>query len=289
MLCKIRLDMFKAEEEKMKYLSLLLISSIILLTACKQPTAKENPYYLEGWNLVWQDEFSGVHLDGSKWNYEIGGAGWGNNELEYYTDRSENVYVQDGHLTIEARAEHYENREYTSARITTKNKGDWLYGRFEIRAKLPKGQGLWPAIWMLPTDWKYGGWAASGELDIMELLGNNPRQVFGTLHFGGVPPANTHMGGYYKLVSAAPDFSEQYHLFVVEWDSTQIRWYVDDSLYISQSAWYSTSASFPAPFDKRFHLLLNVAVGGNWPGSPDATTRFPQRMDVDYVRVYQKQ
>ncbi len=270
----------------MRFIILFVFLFFFIFTpACTSPVEKEKPVEKE-WTLVWQDEFDGVHVNEAKWNYEIGGHGWGNNELQYYTGRNENVYVKDGQLVIEARKENYENREYTSARLTTKNKGDWLYGKFEIRAKLPKGKGMWPAIWMLPTDWVYGGWAASGEIDIMELLGDNPQTIYGTLHYGGPAPANTHQGTSYSLNSS--DFSENFHLFSIIWDSTAIRWYVDNTLYETQTSWYTTAADFPAPFDQRFHILLNVAVGGNWPGNPDASTVFPQRMYVDYVRVYRR-
>ena len=268
--------------------SLIGITLILgLINACSKPVQNEDNQDLDNWTLVWQDEFNGVHLDESKWNYQLGGHGWGNNELQYYTDRAENVFVENGNLVIQALKEQYENNAYTSARITTKNKGDWLYGRFEIRAKLVKGQGLWPAIWLLPTDWKYGGWAASGEIDIMELIGHNPDQIFGTIHFGGSFPENVSKGGNFELADGT-DFSEVFHNFIVEWDTTEIRWYMDDSLYEVQDSWFSTAAEYPAPFDQRFHLLMNVAVGGNWPGSPDAGTHFPQRMYVDYVRIYKK-
>ncbi len=256
------------------------------LQTCSSPSGTQ-PKKEPAWLLTWQDEFNGVHLNEGKWNYETGGNGWGNNELEYYTNRPENIFVQDGNLIIEARKETYENRSYTSARITTKNKGDWLYGKIEVRAKLPKGKGLWPAIWMLPTDWDYGGWAASGEIDIMELVGDRPQTIYGSLHFGGEAPANTYKNGNY-ILKTGRDFSQDFHRFTVEWDTTEIKWLVDDSLYVSQTSWYSSAAPFPAPFDKRFHLLLNVAVGGNWPGAPDASTVFPQRMYVDYVRVYKR-
>ncbi len=267
-------------------LALACILSIVMFLSCHRQN--NNPIRNNSqplWQLVWQDEFNGVHLDGGRWNYEIGGGGWGNNELEYYTDREDNVYVQDGQLVIEARREHYENREYTSARITTNSKGDWLYGKIEVRAKLPVGKGLWPAIWLLPTDWAYGSWAASGEIDIMELVGNNPFQVFGSIHFGGEFPHNVYKNGNFVLRDGS-DFSDDFHVFSLIWEPADLRWYVDGKLYEEQSEWYSNNGDFPAPFDKRFHLLLNVAVGGNWPGSPDASTEFPQRMYVDYVRVY---
>ena len=245
---------------------------------------------IPGWDLVWNDEFDGTAIDFTKWEHEVNGQGGGNNELQYYTDRELNSLIDDGKLVIRALKETYTGpdgtREYTSARLRTKNKGDWKYGRFEIRAKLPIGQGLWPAIWMLPTDWEYGGWAASGEIDIMELLGHEPQKVHGTLHYGGEYPNNIHTGVSYSL--SIGSFTSAFHTFALEWEENEFRWYVDDLLYLTQTDWYSTGGDYPAPFDKRFHILLNVAVGGNWPGIPDHTTTFPQTMIVDYVRVYKK-
>jgi len=245
---------------------------------------------IPGWELVWHDEFDGPNIDLTKWEHEVNGQGGGNNELQYYTDRELNSIIDNGKLAIRALKETYTGpdgtREYTSARLRTKNKGDWKYGRFEIRAKLPLGQGLWPAIWMLPTDWVYGGWAASGEIDIMELLGQDPQKVYGTLHYGGQSPDNVQTGDSYSLITGS--FSSSYHTFTLEWEENEIRWYVDGTLYATQTSWYSSSAPYPAPFDQRFHIILNVAVGGNWPGNPDNTTTFPQTMLVDYVRVYKK-
>jgi beta-glucanase (GH16 family) len=242
-----------------------------------------------GWELVWNDEFNSGPIDLSKWEYEVNGKGGGNNELQYYTDRQENSYIEDGKLVIQALSETYTGpdgeRDYTSARLRTRNKGDWKYGRFEIRAQLPSGQGLWPAIWMLPTDWVYGGWPASGEIDIMELLGHEPWKVYGTIHYGG-PGDHQYTGVQYNLTAGL--FSNSFHEFTIEWDADEIRWYVDDILYGTKNEWYSTGQTYPAPFDQRFHLLLNVAVGGNWPGSPDQSTLFPQRMTVDYVRVFKR-
>jgi len=242
----------------------------------------------EGWRLVWNDEFDGNSIDKNKWEHEINAQGGGNNELQYYTDRPENSYVRDGCLIIQALKEHYTGnegtREFTSARLRTLRKGDWKYGRFEIRAKLPYGQGLWPAIWMLPSDWKYGGWAASGEIDIMELLGHEPNIVYGTLHYGAEYPNNVYKGKSFALSTGT--FADDFHVFRLEWEPTQFRWYVDDVLYQIQTEWYCNKADYPAPFDQYFHLILNVAVGGNWPGDPDSTTIFPQQMMIDYVRVY---
>ncbi len=243
-----------------------------------------------GYELVWNDEFDGTHIATVRWEHEVNGWGGGNNELQYYTDRSENSYVENGLLYIVAKKEEYTGpdgtRQYTSARMRTMNKGDWQYGRFDIRAKMPIGQGIWPAIWMLPTDWKYGGWAASGEIDIMEFLGHEPNKVYGTLHYGGTPPDNVHSGTSYTLPNGT--FSAGFHLFTLEWDTTEFRWYVDGDLYQTQKEWYTANQMYPAPFNQRFHLLLNVAVGGNWPGNPDDTTVFPQMMVVDYVRVFKK-
>ena len=248
------------------------------------------PDPIPGWDLVWNDEFDGTAIDFTKWEHEVNGQGGGNNELQYYTDRELNSLIDDGKLVIRALKESFTGpdgtREYTSARLRTKNKGDWKYGRFEIRAKLPLGQGLWPAIWMLPTDWVYGGWAASGEIDIMELLGHDPQRVHGTLHYGGEYPNNVHTGDSYKL--SIGSFTSTFHIFTLEWEENEFRWYVDDILYQTQNIWHSNGQQYPAPFDKRFHMLLNVAVGGNWPGDPDQTTTFPQTKIVDYVRVYKK-
>ena len=246
---------------------------------------------IPGWQLVWNDEFSGTNIDPSKWTHEVNGNGGGNNELQYYTDRDLNSLIIDGNLVIVAQKEEYsvgnKTWNYTSARLNSRKKADWKYGRFDIRAKLPYGQGLWPAIWMMPTNSVYGGWAASGEIDIMELLGQEPTRIYGTLHYGGSYPNNTHTGSSLKLTSG-DNFTEKYHLFTLEWEENEFRWYVDGHLYLTQNDWYTDAAPYPAPFDQEFYLILNVAVGGNWPGNPDASTYFPQVMVIDYIRVYKK-
>jgi len=242
----------------------------------------------QDWQLVWSDEFDGNSLDESKWSYQFGtGAseglsGWGNNELQYYTDREENVFVQNGNLHIVAREESYQGRNYTSARLRSIDQGDWRYGRFEIRAKVPEGQGIWPAIWMMPTDDVYGRWPASGEIDIMELVGHEPNVVHGTIHYG---PPHTYSGG--SLTKESGAYSDEFHTYALEWERGEMRWYIDGEHYHTETNWFTDEHDFPAPFEQRFHLLLNVAVGGNWPGSPDHTTEFPQEMVIDYVRVYQ--
>jgi beta-glucanase (GH16 family) len=237
------------------------------------------------WRLVWSDECSGASgsaPDPGKWGYDIGGTGWGNNEKQYYTDSTNNAYLDgDGHLVIKAMKENREGMPYTSARLVSKNKGDWTYGRIEVRAKLPSGKGIWPAIWMLPTDWAYGPWPISGEIDMMEQRGSDPLKVFGTIHFGN---PWKYIGSDYRL----PDGG--YHVYAVEWESHEIRWYVDGNLYQTRQAneWYSSGGPSPAPFNKRFHMLLNVAVGGNLDGDPDGSTTFPQTMLIEYVRVYER-
>jgi len=257
-----------------------LVFIILQFMACGKPPAhnpgpQNDTTSSSTYSLVWQDEFDGVTLDTTKWNYEVNGNGGGNNELQYYTNFPENCYVKDGSLIIKALKMNYKGKLYTSARINTNNKGDWKYGKFEIRAKLPYGQGLWPAIWMLPTDWVYGGWPMSGEIDIMEELGQNPGKVYGTIHYGN---PHAQQGGSYVLTDH--DFSKSFHVFSIEWSCTEIDWYVDGVKYFQ--------AFISKPFDQKFHFVLNVAVGGNWPESPDSTTTFPQQMVVDYVKVYQK-
>jgi beta-glucanase (GH16 family) len=242
------------------------------------------------WTLVWQDEFDGTSLDENRWSVQegdgcdLGICGWGNNELQWYQE--DNLNVANGFLTITARRESVGGKPYSSARIRSYRKGDWTYARVEFRARLPEGQGLWPAIWMLPTDDYYGGWAASGEIDIVELLGHEPNRVLGTLHYGGQWPANQQSGSSFTLNEGT--FSEDFHTFALEWENGVIRWSVDGTLYQTQTHWSTSGGSFPAPFDKRFHLLLNVAVGGDLPGNPDSTTSFPQQMVVDWIRVYQR-
>jgi len=240
------------------------------------------------WELVWSDEFDGKELDQSKWEVIVNGRGGGNKELQYY--RRENVRVADGMLIIEARKEKFSGpdggRDYTSAKIRTKGKGDWKYGKIEVRAKLPKGKGVWPAIWMMPTDNRYGNWPNSGEIDMVELVGQEPNVVHGTLHFGDRARRQMEKGASFKLSEGT--FADEFHVFGLEWEEGKISWSVDGKVYQTQKDWHTRDAAFPAPFDQRFHLILNVAVGGTWPGEPDASTRFPAEMAVDWVRVYQK-
>ncbi|WP_049867592.1 glycoside hydrolase family 16 protein [Paenibacillus sp. D9] len=239
----------------------------------------------DNWSLVWSDEFDGADgtaPDPSKWGYDIGGHGWGNKEKQYYTNSTKNAYQDgSGHLVIKAIKENINGMSYSSARLVSKNKGDWMYGKFVVRAKLPYGKGIWPAIWMLPTNYEYGGWPASGEIDIMEQRGSDPLKVMGTVHFGN---PWKYIGSNYTL----PD--NGYHDYSVEWEPNQIRWYVDGKLYQTRNSneWFSSGGSSPAPFNKKFHFLLNLAVGGDFDGDPDGSTIFPQTMMIDFVRVYSR-
>lgn len=251
-------------------------------TGAPAPAPAPVPPAPSGWNLVWSDEFNGPNgsaPDSSKWAYETGGA-WGNGtELQYYTNRTANAYQQNGNLYITARKESYSGNSYTSARLSTQNLGDWKYGRFEVRAILPKGQGIWPAIWLMPTTSAYGGWPKSGEIDIMELLGQNPNKMYGTAHYPNSSGGDASSQGIYNLPNSG-SFADGYHVFALEWEAGQIRWYVDGVKY------YTFNKS--TPFDQKFYFILNIAVGGNWPGAPNSSTVFPTSMVVDYARVYQR-
>ena len=254
-------------------------------------------FFAEGYGayqLVWSDEFDGSSLKTSNWTIDTGNGcpglcGWGNNELQYY--RSQNVSVSGGYLILEARQQAYEGSAYTSGKIHSRNKQDFLYGKVEARMKIPTGGGMWPAFWMMPTDSVYGGWALSGEIDIMEAK-NQTDSIGGAIHFGGGWPANASLSGSYS--PGGVNFSAAFHVYTVEWEPDAIRWYVDGVLYSTKtsSQWYSDAApSNPrAPFDQEFYILINAAVGGNYTGctsSDCVTATFPQQFQVDWVRVYQ--
>lgn len=250
-------------------------------TATLSPTPTPQPQ----WTLVWADEFE--QPDGSapnpqNWVHATGGSGWGNAELQYYTNDIENAYIEDNMLVIKALQQEYMGRSYTSARLHTLSLAKFTYGRIEARARLPNTQGIWPAIWLLPT---VGSSPVNGEIDIMEMIGSEPFRAYGTLHYGN-PYGN--QGGWYDL-PGGETFDQDFHVFAIEWEAEEIRWYVDGQMYFKTSEWYTSqpNAPYPAPFNKPFFLLLNVAVGGNWPGRPDDTSVFPQTMLVDYVRYYQ--
>lgn len=267
-------------------MSLLLPPLLPFLAAADTPASAPAPTPPARWQLVWSDEFDQPGApDPAKWSYDVGGAGWGNRELQHYTDdRRANARVEDGHLVIEARRESWEGNDYTSARLVTKNKGDWTHGRFEIRARLPGGRGLWPAIWMLPTVWNLGDgkWPDNGEIDIMEYVGFDP----------GVVHASTHSRKHQWQIQtqrtgkiAVPEAETAFHTYVLEWDAEEIRVFVDDRPYFTSRKEGGDWQSWP--FFRDFHLVLNVAVGGAWGGQQGVDPAvFPQRMLVDYVRVY---
>jgi beta-glucanase (GH16 family) len=238
----------------------------------------------DGMTLAWSDEFSGNTLNTADWTYEIGGGGWGNNELEYYTSDIRNSFLTGGYFVIEARNEVKNTYNYTSARVKTQNKRTFTYGRIDIRAKLPKGQGLWPALWMLGNNISQPGygWPACGEIDIMELLGQEPRKTYATVHWGVAGGSHYYIGGNYTVSTG--DFSGSFHVFSLEWDESKMKFLIDDVAFYTAN---KTDIGSNYPFDKPHFFIMNVAVGGNWPGSPNASTTFPQRMIVDYVRVFQ--
>lgn len=245
------------------------------------------------WSLEWSDEFagpSGSSVDSSKWSFDIGGNGWGNNELETYTNRPANADLEGGLLVIKALKETFTGpdnitRNYTSARLLTKNKFTQAFGRFEARIKIPYGQGIWPAFWMLGDNINTAGWPTCGEIDIMENIGREPSIVHGTFHGPGYSGGSGISAAY--ALPNGQKFSDNFHTFAVEWEPRVMRFYVDGLLYKTR-----TPADLPAGtswvFDHTFFIILNVAVGGGWPGNPDATTVFPQQMLVDYVRVYRR-
>jgi beta-glucanase (GH16 family) len=270
------------------------------------------------WKLVWSDEFDGKEIDKSKWDFDLGNgfyaadgetwiSGWGNDEMEYYTKEPDNAFVKDGMLHIKAMRKPTMGFKYTSARLKTrKADGSALfnmkYGKLEIRAKLPTGQGVWPALWMLPQSEKYGGWASSGEIDILEARGQEPTKILGTLHFGSRWPANAEASKTLTL----PDKGTiaDFHVYGLEWEPGEVRWSLDGKVWATQSFWWSSSKvdgakgvkpakeadlnPWPAPFDQPFYLVMNVAIGGRFVGNPDKSTVLPVEMVVDHVRVYEK-
>lgn len=246
------------------------------------------------WELIWHDEFDGDRVNEEYWTFEIGNGhaygipGWGNNELEYYSPN--NTIVENGMLIIEARKEwatdEYGTYMYTSSRLKTEGKVEFKPPvRVEARMKLPKGKGLWPAFWMLGSNIREVGWPQCGEIDIMEFLGHEPRTVHGTVHGPGYS-GGRGITASYTLPEGVPDFTEDFHVFAIEWFPDRMEWYVDGELYHVVTREQVESMGYEWVFDKPFYIIINLAVGGNWPGRPDATTKFPARMYVDYVRVY---
>lgn len=246
------------------------------------PTGYTTPLTYPGYNLVWQDEFEST-INPDFWNYDLGSSGWGNNELQNYTSNNSNSYIAGGSLVIEARKE--SNGTYTSARMLTAGKKTFKFGRIDIRAKLPKGQGIWPALWMLGSNIGTVGWPACGEIDIMEVLGHQPSVLHGTAHWGPQGSSNSISSTSIKTLNSGT-FADKFHVFSILWENNRIRWYLDDVLYHTVTTANTGNSNYP--FNQEFFFIFNVAVGGNWPGNPDGTTQFPQKMLVDYVRVFQQ-
>ncbi len=243
------------------------------------------------WGLVWADEFNGDQVNYSDWSHLQNGEGGGNNELQYYTIAPANTTVSDGSLKIKAIRESYTDirgngYDWTSGRIRTYRQVSFKYGRIEVRAKFPAGQGFWPAIWLLPRDSVYGTWAASGEIDIVENRGQEPNQISGTIHYGGQWPNNTFSGRDYVFSSG--NVNDEFHTYAIEWEAGEIRWYVNGERYSTQTEWSSEGGAFPAPFDQEFFLIINLAVGGWFPGNPDGSTPPEGTLEVDWVRYYKK-
>ena len=262
---------------RMKFTCIVLFAA--LMTGCSKTNDRE---------LIWSDEFdTNGAPDSTKWDYDLGdgcpNCGWGNNEQQYYTRNQSNVRIENGGLLIEAKKEEMNGKPYTSTRLVSRKKGDWLYGRVEVKAKLPSGKGTWPAIWMLPTEWKYGGWPASGEIDIMEHVGFDPGVIHGTLH--------TETYNFQKQTQregkiTIPDCTTTFHVYAIEWTPDRIDFFVDEKQY--HSVIKNPGDDYKAwPFDQKFHLILNIAVGGNWGGQQGIDDSiWPQRMEVDWVRIY---
>ncbi|MFM2392521.1 MAG: hypothetical protein RLZZ546_498 [Bacteroidota bacterium] len=270
------------------YLNKKIISflGLFFLMSCSKKVSLLNSY-----SLVWSDEFieNGM-VDSNKWGYDVGdgcpdNCGWGNNEAQYYTLADmNNCRVSNGLLIIEAHKKDQGNKHYTSTKLISKNKGDWKYGKIEVKAKLPKGKGVWPAIWMLPTNWEYGGWPNSGEIDIMEHVGYEADSVYGSIHsesFNHIIGTQATKGLFCKTLNT------DFHLYGIEWDENKIQFFFDNKPYLLFKNDRKGYKSWP--FDKSFYLILNIAVGGNWGGKMGIDENiWPQRMEIDYVRVYKK-
>lgn len=261
------------------------------IPAVSEEAAQTQVPELEGYELLWHDEFEAAELDESIWNYEPHEPGWTNEELQEYTVGTDNVFLRDGSLVLKAIATEDENGEpyYTSGKITSQNKEDFMYGKVVVSAKVPEGQGLWPAVWMMPTDESYyGQWPKCGEIDIMEVLGNQTDTAYCTVHYG---EPHAEQQGIYQLTGTT--FAEDFHEYSVEWEPGEMRWYIDNHLVLTVNDWFTAEAGqdekpYPAPFNQTFFVQMNLAVGGTWPGNPDETTDFENaEFEIDYVRVYQ--
>lgn len=311
-------DVANVQIEKVTVMRNTLFGAVALFAFVQAGVLRAADPASAGWRLLWSDEFNGAAIDSSKWDFDLGNGfynyeanvwigGWGNGELQYYTRELSNAFLKDGLLHIRAVKESRDGCGYTSARLKSRRRdGSPLfavcYGRIEFRARLPVGKGLWPALWLLPQDEAYGPWAASGEIDVVETRGHEPETITGAIHCGGRWPANTHKSFSFTL----PDNGriDAFHLYAIEWEPGAIRWYLDGQLTCSSDFWWSCSKvadgkgvapkqesdlnPWPAPFDRPFYLIMNLAVGGQFGGNPDAAAAFPAELQVDYVRVYER-
>ncbi|ERM84738.1 hypothetical protein P872_23810 [Rhodonellum psychrophilum GCM71 = DSM 17998] len=259
----------------MKYITIIFLA--VLHFSCSEKNSD---------NLVWSDEFGKDGMpDLTKWGYDLGDHGWGNKELQLYTkEKLSNARIEDGKLIIEAHRDSTTDKGYTSARLVTKGKASWLYGYFEVKAKIPYGVGTWPAIWMLPEKDSYGNWPKSGEIDIMEHVGYDPGTIHGTVHTEAFNHIKKTQKGATKLV---PTFSDEFHVYAIDWQEDKIDFFIDDELYHTFAN--TGKGSDEWPFDHAHHLILNIAVGGNWGGAQGVDESiWPQKMEIDYVRVYKE-
>jgi beta-glucanase (GH16 family) len=260
-----------------------LFNACVSVSVVLLPLASADAQSLNGWSLIWSDEFNGTSLDASKWQLELNE---GDHGMSAYTSRPQNLYLSDGCLVLQAQKENYSGKSYTSTQISSRNKGQWKYGRFDIRAKLPYGKGLWPAIWMMPNNPAYGGWPSSGEIDIMENLGDNTQLLYSTLHYG---PSNQMSQGTYTT-PANQSLSDSFHVYTMIWDTNSFTFYLDSvHNYWNCGKWSPSNVAYPKPFDQMFFMMFDLAVGGSWGGPPDTSTVFPQKMLVDWIRVYRLQ
>ena len=279
---------FRAKRIIILLVSFLNLASVLANSQRQASTSASRP----GWALTWSDEFNGAKgssPSSSKWTFETGGKGWGNDELETYTSRKKNIRQQEGNLVIEADKERFTGRDgilrnYTSARIKTLGRFSQKYGRFEARMKLPRGKGVWSAFWLLGTNFSTTGWPGCGEIDIVENIGSEPSTVHGSMHGPGYS-GSTPLTSIYELPSAK--LEDDFHVYAIEWESKVVRFYIDDTMYARKTPADLPSGK-PWVFDHPFFIILNLAVGRNMPGSPDSSTLFPQQMLVDYVRVFSR-
>lgn len=262
----------------------IIILGVLIVFATFATNNNYENLTVENYEIVWEDNFENENLNTNNWTYVIGGHGWWNKELQYYTDREKNIRIENNKLIIEAHEEEYKSNEYTSARIKTQNKKHWKYGKIEAKMKLPQGQGLWPAFWMLG---QAGSWPEVGEIDIMEMVGGGPGYddtIYGTAHYTDPDDELHSFNGSYILNGKI--FADDFHVFGMVWTSEKIRWFVDGKQYHSMNI---TDKPGMNKFRENMYIILNVAVGGEWPGNPDHTTEFPQQMILDWVRVSKKQ